>query len=157
MPTRVYTQADADMRDGTINIMSDVLKVMLVQPTYVFDPSHTAVDPSILSHELSVGGYTGGWGGASRLTWVVERALNSAASPPRVDYGMSGNLTWPSLLAGQTIGFAIVIKEGPADDTDSRPIIQWDITDFPTNGNFFTLLMATAASGGNFQDEQVIV
>jgi hypothetical protein len=69
----------------------------------------------------------------------------------RVDIGIQSDLVWTSLGVGATIAGAILIKEGGANDTTSRLICYWDVTDTPTNGGDITLDFTVAASGGNIR------
>lgn len=126
---------------GTINLLSDTLKVMLVDDTYVgnaddqFVDDGTANDPA--SHEISVSGYTGGFGGAGRKTLAGKSIAPDFTDD--VAYFDANDVTWTALGAGATIGAALLIREG-TNDADSRVIAKFDVTDTPTNGGDVTLV-----------------
>ncbi len=155
MATSWYVTGFKECFDGTIDILNDTLKIMLVKSGYVFDPDHLVVsygagDP--LSAELTVGGYVGGWGGAGRKVASMTQQAN--LTDDRVDTA-TADQTHTALATGETIAAAILIKEGVADDTTSRLIAYWDHADTPTNGSDVTLDFATLGAGGNLQVEMI--
>lgn len=136
MPSFVYNKAAQEMADGTIDLLTDTIKTMLVTSQY--SPARTdlvvdaggANDP--VDAEINVTGYTRGWNGAGRKalaskTIVVDQANN------RAEFS-AGNLTWTSLGSGTTIAAMVLVKEGVSNDTTSRLIAYLDVTDTPTNG-----------------------
>ncbi len=136
MPSFVYNKAAQEMADGTIDLLTDTIKTMLVTSQY--SPARTdlvvdnggANDP--VDAEINVTGYTRGWNGAGRKalaskTVVVDQANN------RAEFS-AGNLTWTSLGSGATIAAMVLVKEGVSNDTTSRLIAYLDVTDTPTNG-----------------------
>ncbi len=152
MASLVYTQALMEMMDGTIDIDTDTIKCMLVEDGYVPDQDDTVIDDGggndPIDHEISVSGYTGGFGGAGRKT--VSIALTANDTNNRVDIGIEADLTWSSLGAGATIAGAILVKE-ITNDTLSRLIAYFDVNDFATTGGDYTLDFTPSASGGNIQ------
>ncbi len=146
-----YNGGLKEVMDGTIDIDSATLKVILVTSSYSANKDDDYVTASGAgSAEISVSGYTGGWGGSGRKTWASVTAVANDTND-RVDIGSSGDLTWSTLATGATIAAAILIKEGASDDTTSRLIAYWDVTDTPTNGGDITLDFTVPASGGNLQ------
>ncbi len=136
MASFVYNKAAQEMADGTIDLLTDTIKVMLVNSTYVPARTDLVVDTGAgtdaESAEINVSGYTPGWGGSGRKTLgtktlVVDQANN------RAEFS-AANETWASLGTGATIAAMIVIKEGGVNDTTSRLIAYLDVTDTPTNG-----------------------
>jgi len=138
--------------DGTIDIDTTTLKVMLVKSGYVPNQDDLVVDAGgandAVDHELTVGGYTPGWGGAGRKTPTITMQANNTDN--RVDIAIA-DLTWTALSAGETIAGMILIKEGGANDTTSRLIAYFDVTDTPTNGGDVTFDFNTLGAGGNLR------
>lgn len=150
MASFFYTQGMKEMLDGTIDIDTNTLKIMLVKSGYVPAKADLVVDAGgandAVDHELTVSGYTPGWGGAGRKTPAVTMGTSTA----RVDIAIA-DLTWTALAAGETIANVLLIKEGGANDTTSRLIACFDVTDTATNGGDITLDFATLGAGGNMQ------
>jgi hypothetical protein len=142
MASFVYNKAVADILTGTIDLDSNTLKVMLVNSTYTPSKDDDVVDAGgasdALDAEIVATNYAGGWGGAGRKTATVTITEQDANDRAVVKFS---DLTWTALggAANDTVVAAILIKEGGADDTTSRLICYWDITDTPTNGSDFTL------------------
>lgn len=122
------------MLGGTINLLTDTIKVMLLDA----DAAPTA-DTNFVSDlsadELSGTGYTGGFNGSGRKSLasktVTEDDVNDRA------YFDAADLTWSSIDAG-TAAWAILIKE-VTTDADSIVIAAIDITDTLTNGGDLTV------------------
>jgi hypothetical protein len=142
----LYNISKQEILDETIKLSTDTLVWILVDSTYTPDPDHLVVDDGgasdIIDAEISVSGYVGGWGGAGRkaLTsknFSVDNATDRAIFDSTVDY------TWVSLGAGATIVGAVLVKEGGANDTTSRPIVYVDTNDVSTNGGDITLQLDT--------------
>jgi hypothetical protein len=153
MASFVYNTGMSEVIDNTIDIDTDTLKVMLVTASYVADQDDDVVDAGgandAIDHEINVTGYTPGWGNSGRKTPSVAVVANKTDN--RVDIGVQSDLTWTALGSGATIAAAILIKEGGANDTTSRLICYWDVTDTATNGGDITLDFTVAASGGNIR------
>lgn len=143
MATFVYNQALEDMFDGTIDIDTDTLKVMLVGTGYTPDKDHEvidngandATDPSF--SEIVATNYTGGYAGAGRKTATITAIVSDATDTLTVDMA---DLTWTTIggAANDTIAYAILVKE-ITDDTLSRLICLIDFTNQTTNGTDFQL------------------
>ena len=126
---------------------------MLLKTGYVFDPDHLVLNPgpsgsnSFLQNELSVTNYGSGFGAAGRRTAVITLQANSGAN--RVDLALDP-ITWTALGNGtnDTFSSAVLIKEN-VDDTDSVPIIYFDLEDTLTDGSDTTLNFHGISSGGN--------
>lgn len=140
MASFMYNKAVQEILTGAIDLDSNTLKIMLVNSTYTPNRDDDVVDAGggsdALDAEISVSGYSGGWGGTGRKT-VTLTASEQDANDRAVC--VIGDLTWTALASGVTIVGAILIKEGGANDTTSRLIAYFDITDTPTNGGDFTL------------------
>lgn len=136
MASFVYNKAAQELADGTIDLLTDTITMMLVTSQYSAARSDLVVDAGgandALDAEISVSGYTGGWGGSGRKalaskTVVVDQANN------RAEFS-AANPTWTSLGTGATIAAMLLVKEGVSNDTTSRLIAYLDVTDTPTNG-----------------------
>ena len=142
MASILFNKAKEDIIGGVIDLNADTLKLMLVDSTYTPDPDTELVDAGgasdILDAEISVTGYTGGWGGAGRKTLTSKNFSNDSATD-RAIFDSTVDYTWSSLGAGATIVAAVLIKEGGANDTTSRPIVYIDTNDVSTNGGDITL------------------
>jgi len=132
----VYNKAAEELNNGTIDLLNDTIKTMLVTSQYTAARTDLVVDAGgandPVDAEINVTGYTRGWGGAGRkdLTGkgvVVDQAGN------RAEFS-AGNLTWTALGTGATIAAMLIIKEGVSNDTTSRLIAYLDVTNTPTNG-----------------------
>lgn len=155
MASGAYVHGIRQALDGTYNITSATLKMMLVESAYVFDKTHTVVDDgtttsTCLHHnELVATNYTGGFGGAGRKTATI--AISEDGTNTRVVLTFT-SITWTALggATNDTVAAAALIRES-GNDTTSVPIAYFDITDTPTNGSDFTLTMATSGAGGNMR------
>lgn len=155
MASGFYNTGLLEVSNGTIDLDTDTLKLMLVDTGYTFDPDHTVIDnganngtdPSF--NEISATNYAGGFGGGGRKTVTITSQANNTNN--RADYALA-DVTWSSLggVSNDTIGGAILIKEN-TNDTDSRLICFFDITDTPTNGSDVTLDFNSLAAGGNIR------
>lgn len=135
MATHWYGKGVLKIVNGSIDLDTDTLKVMLVSDSYTSDKDHEFVS-SVSSNEISVSGYSGGFGGAGRKTATVATQYN--ATSDRVEVVIN-DITWSSLQSGATIGAAILIKE-VTNDAASPVIAIWDFTtNVATNGGDFTM------------------
>lgn len=141
MASFFYTTGYREILDRTIDLAADTLKLMLVTSSYTPNRDDLVVDAGgandPVDHELNVSGYTRGYGGAGRKT-LGTKAFSTDLTNDRVEFTCA-NFTWTALGSGQTIAAAILIKEGGANDTTSRLIAYFDVTDTPTNGGDITL------------------
>ena len=156
MGTGLYTYGWMKVLDGTIDINTSVLKVMLhtTATTYTYDADHTAVSAGgandLDDAEATVTNYVRGWGGSGRKTATVTLQANNTNN--RIDIAI-GDLTWSAIggAANQTINGATLISEGVANDTTSIPLANFDLVNTITNGGDITLDFATLGAGGNIQ------
>jgi len=150
MASFFYNTGMTEMLDGTIDIDTDTLKLMFVNGSYTADKDDLVVDAAgandPIDHELSGTGYAAGWGGAGRKTAAITMQANNTND--RTDIAID-DLTWTAIDAG-TIEGVILIKEGGANDTTSRLIAYFDVSQV-TNGGNITLDFATLGAGGNMQ------
>lgn len=139
-------RAATELMQGTLDLDTDVLKVMLlddsVTPTQDMDfVSEIAAD------EIAVTGYTGGFGGAGRKVLAgITVVENDAGNQP---YAVLPDQTWTALGAGASVEYAAVIREGTSD-ADSLIVGFIDVrtggtTPVATNGGDVTLDFAAAS------------
>lgn len=140
MPSFVYNKAAEEIATGTVDLLADTIKTMLVTSTY--SPARTdlvadaggANDP--VDAEINVTGYTRGWGGAGRKS-LASKTLTVDQSNNRAEFD-AADLTWTALGSGATIAGMILVKEGVSNDTTTRLIAYLDVTDTSTNGGDIT-------------------
>lgn len=147
-----YNKAVQEVLTGTIDLDTNTLKVMLVNSTYTPNKDNDVVDAGggsdAADAEIVATNYTAGWGGAGRKTATISVTEQDANDRAVVIFS---DITWTALggAANDTVVGAILIKEGGANDTTSRLIAYWDLTDTATNGGNFTLTMD--ATDGNLR------
>lgn len=123
-------------------------KVMLVDSSYTFDAvNHDHVDNSgagdPIDQEISVGGYTGGYGGAGRK--IISGSLSPTWARDdgntRIEFDFTDPSAW-TLSSGVTIGGVGLIVEDfegtTGNDTQSLFVAFDDTNDVPTNGGDVT-------------------
>ncbi len=146
MASLLFNEAKKEILDETIKLDTDTLVWILVDSTYSPDADTLIVDDGgasdIIDAEISVSGYTGGWGGAGRKV-RASKSFSTDTGTDRAIFDSSVDYTWASLGAGATIVAAILVKEGGANDTTSRPIVYVDTNDVSTNGGDITLQLDT--------------
>lgn len=155
MASGFYNKGLYEIISGTIDLDTDTLKLMLVDTSYTFDADHEVVDNGASNatdpshNEIVATNYTAGFGGAGRKTVTITGQENDTNN--RADFALA-DVTWTALggASNDTIGGAILIKEN-TNDTDSRLIAFFDLTDTPTNGSDITLDFNTLAAGGNLR------
>lgn len=142
MASLVYNRAKKEIADGTINLISDTIKVMLVKSGYTPNADDDFIDFTGTSdpagQEIVATNYTGGFGGAGRKT-LANKAWTESDANDRAEFD-ADDVTWTSLggASNDTIAAAILVKE-ITNDAASKLICYVDITDFTTNGGNFTL------------------
>lgn len=152
MASGMYSTGLKNCLDGTIDIDTSVLKLMLIDSGYTFNPDEDVVSTALTAAELSCTNYTGGFGDAARKTVTVT--LQSNDTDNRVDIAIGTPVTWTALggAANDTIGGAALIFETGGADTASVPIAFFDINpDVPTNGSDVSLTFNALGSGGNIR------
>ena len=118
-------------------LSSNTLKAMLLTNAYTFNPDHKFVS-SINANELSVTGYTGGFGGAGRKT-LSSKTVTEDAGNNRLVFDAADPTAWTGLAAGQSIRYVAIIEE-ITNDAASRVVCILDFgADYPTNGGDITV------------------
>jgi hypothetical protein len=146
MASGAYQTGISKILDGTIDLDTTALKVMLLKSSYTYNADHN--DVGDLTEISGVSGYTAGFNGAGRKAATVAISIDNTNNKVICTFT---DLTWTALGTGDTIGGAALIRE-ITNDAASIPIVFFDFTDTPTNGGDFTLDFAAAGdNGGNLQ------
>lgn len=138
-----YNTAKKEIFDGTVDLLANTIKLMLVTASYTPNADDDvaaaggANDPD--DHEANVTNYTRGHAGAGRKT-LASKAIVVDKTNDRAEFD-AADVTWTALGNGtnQALVAGIIIKEAGADDTSTRLIAYVDFSDFTTNGADFTL------------------
>lgn len=140
----IYNRAKAKILDGSLNLLTANLKVMLVTSAYVFNPDHDFVSTPAVN-ELSGTGYVGGFGGSGRKA-ITGR---SVTEDDTLDRGFldGSDITWPAINSG-TAAASIIFVEGTTDG-DSTLVAYIDTGGFPkvTNGADLVLAWSNSPAG----------
>jgi len=143
-----YNTAKKEIMDGTIDLLANTIKVMLVTSSYVANADNDVVDAAgandPIDHELTGTGYVAGWGGAGRKTLASKTIVVDKAND-RSEFD-AADLQWALINAGIAAA-AIIIKEGGANDTTSRLIAYIDTGGFPISTNGGNLDVTWNAEG----------
>lgn len=131
MASGTYNDGSLKLQNGTVVWATDVIEILLVKSSYVFDKDHTAGTPAA-SEITGVSGYTGGFGGAGRKV-LASKTLTNDTVNDRTVYD-AADPSFGALGTGDTIGGAVIQKKGSANDTTAVPLFFHDFTDIPTNG-----------------------
>lgn len=136
-----FNRAKKEIFDGTIDLLADTIKVMLVNNTYTFNPDDDFIGSgggTVGGAELSGTGYTGGFNGAGRKT-LGTKSITEDDTNNRAVFA-AANSQWSAINAG-TIAACVLVKEGTTD-ADSKLIAYIDnAAQFPlvTNGGDVTI------------------
>lgn len=142
MANGVYNRAKQLLATASLQLATADIRLMLVNATYVFDNNHNFIDNAGASdpidHEISVGGYARQ--ALATKTVTEDDTLGFA-------YLDADDTVFTALVAGQTIGGAVLYKFNAAD-TAAEVIAFYDLVDTATNGGNVTVQWATPANGG---------
>lgn len=129
-----YNKGKFSVMGGSVILLTDTLKLMLVGASAPFDPDHNFVS-DLVSHEVSGTGYAGGFGGSGRKA-LTSRTLTEDDSNDRVTFTAT-NVTWTSINVG-VVAAAILFKE-VSSDSDSPVLVFVDFPNLTTGGGDLTL------------------
>jgi hypothetical protein len=126
-----YNRGKKEILDGTIDLVADTIKVMLVTSGYTPDPDHDFAS-SPAANELSGTGYASGFAGAGRKT-LASKAFAEDDANNRAEFD-AADLSWTGIDAGTAA--AMVIYKHLTSDAASVLIAYIDTGGFPktTNG-----------------------
>jgi hypothetical protein len=136
MASKWYGKGLLKVMNGSIDLLNDTIKVILVTSSYTYDADHDFAN-DVSGNELSVSGYTGGFGGAGRKT-LANKSMADDTTNNRIEFD-ADDLTWTALGAGQTLGGAVLVKE-ITNDAASEIIAFLDPSDLVLNGSDVTFV-----------------
>lgn len=123
--------------NGTTDLNTDDIRVLLVDDTYTFDEdAHVYVD-DLSAKELAGVGYE-------------RKALTGEAVSAETGMAVfdADNVNWASIAAGETIGGIVVYHHVGADDS-ANPLLIWvDTSDLATGGGAVDITWPAPGSGG---------
>lgn len=123
---------------GTLNLSTDVLKLMLVNSSHVAVKTDVFVS-GVVSSEIAATGYTGGFGGAGRLSMGRSIAKDTTANKVRVIFAADAGFGAIGGALNDTVAGAWLIKE-MTNDAGSLLVAYLSLASpIPTNGSTFTL------------------
>ena len=139
-----YNAGSTALQDGTLDYLTDAnVKIMLLTDAYTPDKDHATVT-SLATAEVSVAGYTGGFGGAGRKV-LGTKTLATDDATDRTEYDAADPTAW-TLATGENVQYAAVVWEN-TNDAGSIPLFLIDFAEgtIPTNGGTFTFSFAAGA------------
>ena len=143
MANGVYNKGKAEIAKALTDLDGSTLKLMLVDSTYTFNPDLTFIDDGSAndpaSKEITVSGY-------ARQTLANKAVTQDDTND--FAYLDADDVVFTALVAGQTIGGAVLFRDAGGADTANIPIAFYDLTDTPTNGGNVTVQWNTPANGG---------
>ena len=148
MADLVYNTAKAEMWDGTVDLLTDTIELMLVTSSYVANADDDVVDAAgandPIDHELSGTGYVAGHANSGRKT-LASKTITTDKTNDRAEFDCA-DIQWASIDAG-TADMALLIKRGASDDTTARLIARIDSGGFPKTTNGGNLDFTVNAEG----------
>lgn len=150
MANFVYNYGKFLLANGGLNLITDNVALLLVSTGYENSNTVAFLADANTVHEVATYEVT-----TSTVSGYARQALTSKSVAETDDAGTSNgfayfkaaNVTFSTLGTGNTIGGAILFKQG-ADNNASPLIAFYDVTDTPTNGGDITIQWAADASGG---------
>src|SRR5688572_20769615 len=128
-----YNSGKRDVFDGTIDLVNDTIKAILVTSSYTPDADHDFAND--LTNELSGTGYTGGFAGSGRKT-TASKAFSTDNANDRAEFTFAA-ITWSAINAGNP-KYLILVKE-ITNDAATRLIAWLDLGTVVTNGGDLTV------------------
>lgn len=137
MASFVFNDAKANLMNGTVDLDTNTIKVLLVGTTFsgVEDDGPNVSNITTLG-ELTGTGYTSGHGNAGRKT-LTSATVTADDTNNRAAFD-AADVTWTGISAG-TIHGALIHKEGTTNDTDAKVIAFIDLANTVTNGGDITI------------------
>jgi len=117
--------------DGTNRIPAITVKVVVVNETCALTDGSQYLTAATLGEIATISGYTGGHGGAGRLTLSSVTMANDFGND-RVNL-TAASLGW-TLASGATFAGVVLHVPGTTGDTDAQLIGVVPVTVTPTNG-----------------------
>src|SRR3990170_6844676 len=105
MASGAYNEGINAIGDGSIDFLTNTIKVLLINSAYVYDPDHSFVS-DVVANEVA---------GATRQTLGTKTVTKDDVNNRSVFDG--ANSTFPAVAAGPTVGGAIVFYDTGVDAT----------------------------------------
>ncbi len=136
MASVFYNTAKKEIMDGTIDLVNDVIKVMLVTATYTPNADDLFANTPA-TNEISGTGYAAGFAGSGRKT-LASKVFTADLVNDRAEFDVA-DIVWTAINAGTPAAF--VIYKHLTSDVLSRLIAYVDTGGFPivTNGGDLTI------------------
>lgn len=132
-----FNKGRTAIADGTVNLMNDVIRVMLLNNSWTPDPDLDFVS-QVLPYEITNTGYT------RKTVTNVTITADFQGNLAKIDLD---DVPFGAIAPGAIIGKAIYYKRvGPDDSTPSDDILicYQGVPDVPTNGGTITLSISTS-------------
>lgn len=143
MATFAYPIGDLNMRNGTIDVDDDTIKVTLLMTNTTADTQQDAGvidDFAKLDESDAGGGFTWGHGGNGRKTVTITATRSAGQTQINIP---AGSTTWSNLPlggSGRSIAGVLLFSEGSGNDTDAYPIAWLEFTSpVAANGTDFVV------------------
>jgi hypothetical protein len=135
MASLIFNVGKTQIANGGIDLLTDVLRVMLVTSAYTpdADDAHIGIVAGARAAELSGSGYT------ADGELLSNRVVTQDDGNDRAEFDDTADMTWTAISAG-TAAAAVVYLDSGTDST-SWPICYIDTGGFPvvTNGGDLTI------------------
>ena len=145
MASVVPTNALVLCMNGTLDLDTNTLAVMLLKSTYTPNPDHQHIS-DIVAYECNATGYTGGYGGASRFT-IAGTTVTEDTTLNRAVFSATDPAIWGSLggVTNNTLQYIAVVRQSGGNDTVAHVIAILDFnTTFTTTGGSFQVQWNTS-------------
>ena len=135
MASNLYQSGLKLILDGTVDLLTDTIKVVLVNASYTPDKDHDFLS-DVNTYELSGTGYAGGFAGSGRKTLASKTVgKNDSTNVANFD---AADSSWTAINAG-TAAYAIIGKE-VTNDAASPIFACIDLNpDVATNGGDYSI------------------
>ena len=143
----VYNRFKKEILDGTIDLVNDVIKVMLVTASYVANENDDFVEEGAddaNEHELTGNGYVAGFAGSGRKT-LSSKVFTEDDANNRGEFDDTADITWTGISAG--IAAAAIVYHHLTNDAASVLIAYIDTGGFPVTTNSGDLTLQWNAEG----------
>lgn len=143
MANNMYNQGNLLIMNGSVDLLADTIKIMLVTSTYVPNKDSQFIDEGGASDAVD-----------ARVAGTTDQTLGSKAiaKDDTSDHASfdAADPTYTAVTSGATVAGAIVYKD-TGTPTTSPKLAFLDLPDTPTNGGDITIQFATPANGGVFR------
>lgn len=150
MANFVYNQGKFLLANGSLNVLTDNIALLLVANSYEGSAAVAVLADANTVHEISAYELTTGTvSGYARyaLTSKSVSETDDGATTNGFAFFKAANVTFSSLGTGNTVGGCILFRQG-ANNNASPLLAFYDVVDTPTNGGDITIQWASDGNGG---------